>query len=54
LGEAAHYVGLLEQMREYGPYVLSVNLEFSSEDDGTDLAWRVSVIFSEVPHDLYD
>jgi hypothetical protein len=52
LGEAARYVRQLEQIRERSPHILCVHPEFSAEDEGSDLAWRVTVIFSELPTDL--
>lgn len=47
LAEAAHYLMLIEKRDEKPPHVLCVHQQFSLEDDGSDLAWQVTLILGE-------
>jgi hypothetical protein len=44
---AAEYLRELELLIGKPPYVLCVHDEFSSEDGGSDLAWRVTLVLAE-------
>lgn len=47
LAEAAHYLRLIEKQAERPPHVLCVHQQFSLEDDGSDLAWQVTLILGD-------
>jgi hypothetical protein len=47
LAEAAQYLKELEELTEHPPHILCLHEEFSWEDEGSDLAWRVTLVFSE-------
>lgn len=47
LAEAAHYLILIEKQEEKPPHVLCVHQQFSLEDEGSDLAWQVTLILGE-------
>ncbi|WP_433889033.1 hypothetical protein [Streptomyces sp. CA-111067] len=53
LAEAARYIEQLELMPGRPPHFLGLHNEFSGQDEGSDIAWRVTVVFSE-PLDLRD
>jgi hypothetical protein len=52
LAEAAEYLRRLELETGKPPHVLCVHDEFSAEDEGSDLAWGVTLVVSEPPADL--
>jgi hypothetical protein len=47
LAEAAQYLQQLERLLGRPPHVLCVDNAFSSEDEGSDFAWQVTLVFSE-------
>jgi hypothetical protein len=47
LAAAAQYLQHLEQLTGRSPHVLCVYDAFSSEDEGSDLAWQVTLVLSE-------
>jgi hypothetical protein len=47
LAEAAHYIEQLEQQPGQSAQFLGLHNEFSGQDEGSDIAWRVTVVFSE-------
>lgn len=51
LAEAAEYLRQLELAAGKPPHVLCVHDEFSAEDEGSDLAWGVTLVVSEPPAD---
>jgi hypothetical protein len=51
LAAAAEYLQKLESDAGRPPHVLCLHDEFSWEDEGTDLAWRVTLVLSEPPAD---
>ncbi|MFI0480118.1 hypothetical protein [Actinomadura sp. 9N215] len=46
LAEAAEYIEQLEQMPA-PPHFLGVRNQFSAQDEGSAIAWCVTVVFSE-------
>ena len=48
LAEASAYLRRIESETGRPPHVLCVHDEFSEEDDGTDLAWRFTLVISEL------
>jgi hypothetical protein len=46
LGEAARYLGELEWILGRAPHVLCLHHDFSGEDEGSDFAWRVTLVLS--------
>lgn len=53
LEQAAHYIKQLEEMTNGQPNILCIHEEFSWEDEGSDVAWRVSLVFGEPAGDLW-
>jgi hypothetical protein len=49
LAEAARYVEELERLPGPPPHVFCVYQEFSGEDEGSAIAWQVTVVFSSEP-----
>lgn len=47
LAEAAHYLRQVEKQDHRPPHVLCVHEQFSAEDDGSDLAWQVTLVLGE-------
>ena len=47
LEEAARYLRRLEELPDRTPRILCMHEEFSWEDDGSDLAWCVTLVFSD-------
>ena len=47
LEDAVRYLRKLEEMPDKAPRILCIHEEFSSEDEGSDLAWCVTLVFSE-------
>lgn len=47
LEEAARYLRKLEELPDKTPRILCMHEEFSWEDDGSDLAWHVTLVFSD-------
>lgn len=47
LAEAAHYLRQMEELADRPPHVLCVHEQFSWEDDGSDLAWQVTLVLGE-------
>ncbi len=46
LGEAAQYLLELELILGRAPHVLCLYHDFSGEDEGSDLAWRLTLVLS--------
>lgn len=51
LAEASRYLERLERLTGKPPHILCLHDEFSWEDEGTDLAWRLTLVLSEPPPD---
>jgi len=46
LAEAAQYLRRVEETTSRPPYVLCLHQQFSWEDDGSNLAWQVTLVLS--------
>jgi hypothetical protein len=47
LAEAAEYLREVEQRTHRPPFTLCVHVQFSWEDDGSDLAWQATIVLSD-------
>lgn len=51
LTQAAAYLQRVEAETGRAPHVLCLHDEFSEEDGGTDLAWRLTLVLGELPRE---
>ncbi|MBO0819619.1 MAG: hypothetical protein J2P26_02080, partial [Nocardiopsaceae bacterium] len=51
LMQASDFLLRLEKQTQRQPYPLCVNAQFSTEDGGSSLAWRVTVVLSSLTLD---
>jgi hypothetical protein len=47
LANAAQYLREFEARTHWSPHTLCIHVQFSYEDNGSDLAWQVTIVFSE-------